>query len=244
MPSMPRGPRCCSNSGTPDVPRTASCNAMAISRSRPPRSKVASARCSKGGYGAGTPPRAIEIEEIPSIVAQYRHAANGYLIDEFLQDASNHRADAYGGSIENRTRFLLEVVDAVTGIWILIASACGLVRVTASARCTTAIPRHFSPMLRIPVMTAASRSGPAAARRCAEGAELDGNDRGRGIITRAVHRNIQCAHMHTCSQSHRRRRAEGRVRDTSNPHHLDGCDLSPQKGPSIESMLLPPEHSS
>ena len=42
------------------------------------------------------------------------HGANGYLIDQFLRDGTNKRIDAYGGSIENRTRFLLEVVDAVT----------------------------------------------------------------------------------------------------------------------------------
>ena len=68
--------------------------------------------------------------EILSIVAQYAqaarnalaagvdgvevHAANGYLIDQFLQDRTNQRTDRYGGSIENRTRFLMEVVDAVS----------------------------------------------------------------------------------------------------------------------------------
>ena len=74
-------------------------------------------------------PRALDISEIPGIVAQYAkgaanamaagfdgvevHAANGYLIDQFLRDGANKRTDAYGGSIENRTRFLLEVVEAV-----------------------------------------------------------------------------------------------------------------------------------
>ena len=74
-------------------------------------------------------PRALETEEIPGIVAQYAHGAsnalaagfdgvevhgaNGYLIDQFLRDGTNKRTDAYGGSIENRTRFLLEAVDAV-----------------------------------------------------------------------------------------------------------------------------------
>jgi 2,4-dienoyl-CoA reductase-like NADH-dependent reductase (Old Yellow Enzyme family) len=78
-------------------------------------------------------PRALEISEIPGIVEAYRkaaenamaagfdgveiHAANGYLIDQFLQDSSNHRQDAYGGSIENRARFLLEVTDAVVSVW-------------------------------------------------------------------------------------------------------------------------------
>lgn len=76
-------------------------------------------------------PRALEAEEIPGIVEQYVqaalragqagfdgvevHAANGFLIDQFLQDGSNHRTDTYGGSIENRARFLLEVTDAVVG---------------------------------------------------------------------------------------------------------------------------------
>jgi N-ethylmaleimide reductase len=74
-------------------------------------------------------PRALDIAEIPGVVAQYAqgarnamaagfdgvevHGANGYLIDQFLRDGTNTRTDAYGGSIENRTRFLLETVDAV-----------------------------------------------------------------------------------------------------------------------------------
>ncbi|WDZ93472.1 alkene reductase [Nocardiopsis sp. HUAS JQ3] len=74
-------------------------------------------------------PRALETEEIPAIVAQYGraarnaraagfdgvelHAANGYLIDQFLQDGSNHRTDRYGGSVENRARLLLEALDAL-----------------------------------------------------------------------------------------------------------------------------------
>jgi N-ethylmaleimide reductase len=45
------------------------------------------------------------------------HGANGYLIDQFLRDGSNRRTDAYGGPIENRARFLLEVMEAVTGVW-------------------------------------------------------------------------------------------------------------------------------
>jgi N-ethylmaleimide reductase len=78
-------------------------------------------------------PRALDIEEIPSIIADYVsaaecaqragfdgveiHAANGYLIDQFLRDGSNQRTDAYGGSVENRARFLLEVVEAVSEVW-------------------------------------------------------------------------------------------------------------------------------
>lgn len=78
-------------------------------------------------------PRALETEEISAVVEQFCqaaknafaagfdgveiHGANGYLIDEFLQDGSNQRRDRYGGSIENRIRFLLEVVEAVVSVW-------------------------------------------------------------------------------------------------------------------------------
>jgi len=78
-------------------------------------------------------PRALELEEIAGIVADYRrgadnalaagfdgveiHAANGYLIDQFLQDSTNKRTDGYGGPLENRARFLLEVTDAVISVW-------------------------------------------------------------------------------------------------------------------------------
>lgn len=78
-------------------------------------------------------PRALETDEIPQIVEQFRqgaknamqagfggvelHGAFGYLIDQFLQDGSNQRTDQYGGSIENRARFLLEVVEAVCQVW-------------------------------------------------------------------------------------------------------------------------------
>lgn len=78
-------------------------------------------------------PRALETAEIPVVVEDYRlaaarakkagfdgvevHGANGYLIDQFLQSKTNHRKDAYGGSVENRTRFLQEVVTAVNSEW-------------------------------------------------------------------------------------------------------------------------------
>lgn len=78
-------------------------------------------------------PRALETDEIPGIVEDYRkaafnakeagfdgveiHAANSYLIDQFLHDSSNHRADHYGGSISNRARFLFEVLEAVSSVW-------------------------------------------------------------------------------------------------------------------------------
>jgi len=78
-------------------------------------------------------PRALELAEIPGVVAQFAHGArqaleagfdgveihgaNGYLIDQFLRDGTNHRTDAYGGPVENRVRFLVEVVEAVAGVW-------------------------------------------------------------------------------------------------------------------------------
>lgn len=78
-------------------------------------------------------PRALTLDEIPRIVAQYKraaenalaagfdgvelHGANGYLLDQFLQDSSNHRKDEYGGSIENRARLMMEAVDAAISVW-------------------------------------------------------------------------------------------------------------------------------
>jgi 2,4-dienoyl-CoA reductase-like NADH-dependent reductase (Old Yellow Enzyme family) len=78
-------------------------------------------------------PRALETEELPDIVEAFRkgaenaekagfdaveiHGANGYLLDQFLQDGTNKRTDAYGGSVEIRARLVLEVTDAVAGVW-------------------------------------------------------------------------------------------------------------------------------
>lgn len=78
-------------------------------------------------------PRALELAELPGIVAEYKraaqnakaagfdgveiHSANGYLLDQFLRDKTNLRTDVYGGSIENRTRLLLEVTDAILEVW-------------------------------------------------------------------------------------------------------------------------------
>jgi 2,4-dienoyl-CoA reductase-like NADH-dependent reductase (Old Yellow Enzyme family) len=78
-------------------------------------------------------PRALELNEIPEIINTFRqgaenakeagfdgvelHGANGYLLDQFLQDKTNHRNDIYGGSIENRARLMLEVTDAVIAVW-------------------------------------------------------------------------------------------------------------------------------
>ena len=78
-------------------------------------------------------PRPLDTDEIPFVIQEYAHAtrlareawfdgveihaANGYLIDQFLRDGSNRRTDRYGGSVENRVRFLSEVTEAVTRTW-------------------------------------------------------------------------------------------------------------------------------
>jgi 2,4-dienoyl-CoA reductase-like NADH-dependent reductase (Old Yellow Enzyme family) len=78
-------------------------------------------------------PRALGLDEIPGVIDAYRkgaenaqaagfdgveiHGANGYLLDQFLQDGSNRRSDEYGGSIENRARLMLEVTDAAISVW-------------------------------------------------------------------------------------------------------------------------------
>jgi len=78
-------------------------------------------------------PRALRLEEIPGIIEAYRkgaenalaagfdgveiHGANGYLLDQFMQNGTNQRTDEYGGSVENRGRLILEVADACTSVW-------------------------------------------------------------------------------------------------------------------------------
>jgi 2,4-dienoyl-CoA reductase-like NADH-dependent reductase (Old Yellow Enzyme family) len=78
-------------------------------------------------------PRALELSEIPRVIAEFRkgaqnakaagfdavhiHGANGYLLDQFLQDSTNQRSDKYGGNVENRARLMLEVTDAVAEVW-------------------------------------------------------------------------------------------------------------------------------
>ncbi len=97
------------------------------STARPAASKTLVA----GGFAPCSTPRALATAEIPGVVEQYRraalnaidagfdgvevHGANGYLIDQFLRDGINDRSDTYGGAIENRVRFLHEVMQAVTG---------------------------------------------------------------------------------------------------------------------------------
>ncbi len=86
-----------------------------------------------GGWAQSTPHRALTVAEIGDIVEDYRraaerameagfegvelHAANGYLVDQFLQDGSNKRTDEYGGSIENRSRFLFQILTALIAVW-------------------------------------------------------------------------------------------------------------------------------
>ena len=85
------------------------------------------------GFVPMVTPRALDTAELPGIVEQYRsaaqnalaagfdgveiHAANGYLLDQFLRDKTNQRTDEYGGSIENRARLLMEVTAAVVQVW-------------------------------------------------------------------------------------------------------------------------------
>ncbi|KQP06416.1 alkene reductase [Pseudorhodoferax sp. Leaf265] len=87
----------------------------------------------EAGFETPSAPRALELHEIAAIVEDYRqaavrakaagfdgvevHAANGYLLEQFLRDSTNRRTDRYGGSIENRARLTLEVVEAVAGVW-------------------------------------------------------------------------------------------------------------------------------
>jgi len=87
----------------------------------------------RGDFVPSSPYRALELEEIPGIIAAYRkaaenalaagfdgvelHGANGYLPDQFLQDGTNKRTDAYGGSIGKRARLMLELTDALASVW-------------------------------------------------------------------------------------------------------------------------------
>jgi N-ethylmaleimide reductase len=85
------------------------------------------------GFIEVSEPRALSLDEIAAVVEDYRkacanakragfdgveiHAANGYLLDQFQKDGSNKRTDAYGGSVENRARLTLQVVDAALSVW-------------------------------------------------------------------------------------------------------------------------------
>ena len=87
----------------------------------------------EAGLVTPSQPRALELDEIAGLIEDYRqaalrakaagfdgvevHAANGYLLEQFLRDSTNRRADRYGGSLENRARLPIEVVEAVVGVW-------------------------------------------------------------------------------------------------------------------------------
>jgi N-ethylmaleimide reductase len=87
----------------------------------------------ESGFAAVSAPRELSLDEIPAIIGEFvtaaqnakaagfdgieLHGAHGYLIDQFLRDGSNTRTDAYGGSIENRVRFALEVIEAVSKVF-------------------------------------------------------------------------------------------------------------------------------
>jgi N-ethylmaleimide reductase len=87
----------------------------------------------EGAFAPFVAPRALQVEEMPYIVGQYVrgaanalaagfdgveiHGANGYLLDQFLNSSTNRRTDTYGGSVDNRSRLLFEVVEAVAGVW-------------------------------------------------------------------------------------------------------------------------------
>ncbi len=87
----------------------------------------------KDGFVPASPHRALDIEEIPGIIEDFRiaaqraldagfdgvelHGANGYLVDQFIQDGTNKRTDAYGGPIENRVRFLRQAVEALISVF-------------------------------------------------------------------------------------------------------------------------------
>jgi N-ethylmaleimide reductase len=87
----------------------------------------------QNGWVPVSPHRALDIGEIPGLVEEFRvaarrakdtgfdgvelHGANGYLVDQFIQDGSNRRTDAYGGSVENRMRFLRETTEALISVW-------------------------------------------------------------------------------------------------------------------------------
>lgn len=87
----------------------------------------------RDGFVPVSPHRALAIEEIPAVIEEFRmaaqralaagfdgvelHAANGYLVDQFIQDGTNQRTDAYGGPVENRVRFLREALEALISVW-------------------------------------------------------------------------------------------------------------------------------
>jgi hypothetical protein len=119
-------------------------------------------------------PRALETEEVAGVVEAFRegarnaktagfdgveiHGANGYLLDQFLQDGSNKRADQYGGSVENRARLMLDVTDAVVSVWGRGASVCISRRAQTPMTWATATSRRRSAMSRASLASGRSPS--------------------------------------------------------------------------------------
>jgi N-ethylmaleimide reductase len=105
-------------------------------------------------------PRALETSEIPALIENFRiaahnaktagfdgvevHGANGYLLDQFLRDGSNHRTDQYGGSVANRTRLLQEVVAAVCDVWGADRVGVRISPLNSTTTCAILTRRHCS----------------------------------------------------------------------------------------------------
>jgi len=164
-------------------------------------------------------PRALALEEIAGVVDEYRraaanairagfdgveiHGANGYLIDQFLKDGTNHRTDRYGGSVENRQRFALEVVDAVVAEIGASRTGIRLSPVTPANNVSDSQPQAvFGPLVEaldrraiafihfIEGATGGPRDVPgfdyAAARRACRGAYIANNGYDRAMAIEAV----------------------------------------------------------
>ena len=118
-----------SRSGMSAASRTLHCSRTAARRSRRPRSAPRARLSSTARFTEISEPRALALAEIPGIIDDFKrgtenalaagfdgveiHGANGYLLDQFAKDGTNKRTDAYGGSIENRAKLMLEVSKAV-----------------------------------------------------------------------------------------------------------------------------------
>ncbi len=126
----------------------------------------------EAGFEPPSAPRALALSELPGLVEDYRraavnaklagfdgveiHAANGYLLEQFLRDSTNRRTDPYGGSIENRARFVLEVVDAVTECGARTASACACRRCRRRSAIRRSTARRPRPTATWPVSSASA----------------------------------------------------------------------------------------
>jgi NADH:flavin oxidoreductase / NADH oxidase family len=145
-------------------------------------------------------PRALKTEELADIVEAYRHGAqnakkagfdgveihgaNGYLLDQFLQDGSNKRDDGYGGSVENRARLMLEVTDAVLSVWGREGSACTSPRAPTRMTWATAICQRHSAMSRASSASGKSPSSAPANRPRPRGSAPSSRRRSGASISR------------------------------------------------------------